>query len=1380
MKKHLLLTVCALMLCIGPLLATASTDIDSPVMLHLRAESFDPLIGSMRIPALRGQTQLKSGVRLSHGVVQFSANDPARPNAVTETGAKIVAYLPDNSYLVSWDANSRTLLEANRQFRFVGDYRAEWRVAPGLRSEQILTISNASVSVSVEGFPGVSSRLLCQLVAKEIPQAVIHTSVESQASNRCVAGVPADQMTSLYGLAQSDQVMWMDRYVPIQPHTTDSVGPIQSNSPSIMAATLWDQGLLGSGQIIGVADSGLDRNEDYFSRWTNPDGDNTRRITDAEQPPFGQVGTLHPDNKVIGYFIQPGASAYDFQTQCGDNFGNYHGTHVSGTAAGDRDATATTTEPNHDLGDGMAPHAQILFQDLGNVQTGCLDGVGGYDMFRQAFNSGAAIHNNSYGSTAESAAVDGYSFSDQMLDRATHEFEDMLIVVSAGNNGNNEVDLIGHPAQAKNALAVAALNHGNSIEPATFTSTGNAADGRIKPDIAAPGVDIISAAGNMNNQNPPSAIAQPSAIAFSGTSMAAPTVAGGAALMRQYFMDGFYPGGSRNPDDQLTPTGALMKATLLNGTLPTGSFPDIKRGWGRIWLDNNLYFAGDDRDLRIWDMPHQAGLATGEQQSVRVQVNAGQPFRATLVWFDPPATSASGRALVNDLDLEVIAPNGTYLGNVISAGQSQTGGNRDSLNPVEQVIILSPQSGTYTLRVRASAVPGNSIQGSDRQGFALVASGAQCDSAVSAAPSFTLSTDGGTRLDISSVSNAESYQVYRTLGSCSADPITQDLIGLTDTNSFIDLTAIGGLEYAYRVRAADACGEGPISACRSAVSSLACSVAPEFDTASLAASNLDSQTCGVTLNWASAQASCSDTSVQYNLYRSTNPTFTPGSSNRIAQGFTTTSYTDLAVDSFVTYYYGVRAEDTSTSGNGPNGGNETSAIERVSITTQSNTSTAGDFIDDAEGVVFSSLEAPWQVIADGSGGNQFAIATGGAVYPDATCAFMTTPPIQLQSTGTASLSYSARYDFEPNFDGVVVQVSNDGGASWADLAPAGGYPDTLSLTQPNGGMPINACGFTASQGAFTGTGGPAQAFSSSLASFAGETVQIRWAFSSDPNTAGTGFFMDDIRITNASTPAECTVSSLDTTELSGSWFNASQSGHGWMLEVLDPIPGTTTDRLNAYWYVYLNGEQVWMTGSGNLVGNQATVDAFITEGPQFLPNYSSDDLTLTPWGQMTFEFSDELTAIASWSSDLPGFGNDSMPITRLAGIANSNNSCLSGSYFNSSQNGHGYVVEVIGSNDNEQVIVAWYVYLNGRQVWLFGAGPLSNGQAVVPVEIFNGPNFPLDYDTTALNRQNWGVLTLNFTSDNTMTVDWQTPISGFENGSLDVARLTSLKGHSCN
>ncbi len=1349
--------------------------------LNLRFGRFDPLIETISTPLDNRQLLKSASAPARHGIVQFRQNRELDPQLIDTLGATVLAYIPDNAYLVEWDQTSREALNASGQFRYIGDYEPRFRISPALWPEHLG--NHPRTRIRVEGFSNRQPGLACKTLIKAIPDLrVIYNSV-TERSEQCVASVRSTDMDKVYALAESDHIMWIDKALKNKTMNSDSVGPIQSGTDSIMGATLWDQDLLGTGQIVSVVDSGLDRNEAFFTRWTDANGDAPLLVTDAEQPPLGQVGNLFPDNKVVAYYIQPGASEYDDNTVCDGSPGSFHGTHVTGSVAGDKPPVATSTEPNHDDGDGMAPHAQLLFQDIGSTQTGCLDGQTGYEMFSQAFKAGAAISSNSYGGSAPSAQQDGYSFSDREVDRITYDVEQLLVVVAAGNSGGNPVDLIIHPAQAKNSLAVAALGHGNSTAAAVFTSTGPAADGRIKPDISAPGTSIRSAAGNAENSNPPPGIAQPSVSLKSGTSMATPTVSGGAAMMRQYFMDGFYPDGVRVEDNRLTPSGALMKATLLNGTLTTGILPDLRRGWGRIWLDNNLYFAGDDRHLRVFDVANDLGLKTGESNNYQIEVNAGEEFRATLVWYDPPANSVNGTALVNDLDLIVTTPDGTYLGNVFSAGNSVTGGSRDILNPVEQVILAAPVSGTYTVEVAATSVPGNGPSSTTRQGYALAVSATQCDSAVSAAPELELvNGEAGPTINLSAVANADSYQIYRTDGNCSADASLQRLVGTTSNGSLIDRLTQGGNEYAYRARAVDACGEGPISGCKSVVSQAACSLPPQFDAASVTLENLDTADCGVTLNWQAGQTSCAGTSLSYNIYRSTDPEFLPSAGNLVAQGLTSTSYTDTAVESFVTYYYAVRAEDTSGFGPGPNGGNESDQISRFSITTQSGIPASGNFVENADDIVFSSLEEPWRVtqVVSASGPSSFSIAEDGLPYVDQTCAFLTTPPIELQTSGTPGLSYDARYDMEPNWDGVVVQISNDGGQSWNDLPPAGGYPSDLSMTQQNGGEPVNECGFPATQGAFNGTINSFQSFTSDLSAFAGDTIQIRWAFTSDPNTNGDGFFLDNIVVTDASTPAECVVNTGASAGISGSWYNASQSGHGWLLEVLDPIPGTTSDRLNAYWYVYLNGEQVWMTGAGSFQGNQATVDAFITDGPNFPPAYDSADLNLTPWGQMTFTFADDENATVSWNSDVPGFGNSSMDITQLIGISDSANSCRSGTWFSSAQNGHGYVMEVVNIGGSDQVILAWYVYLNGQQVWLFGLGPLEGDTAVVPVEIFNGPQFPPNYDENSLVRQNWGTVTVDFTGPDTATMSWNPLLPEYTQGTLDVNRLTTLKGHQCN
>lgn len=119
----------------------------------------------------------------------------------------------------------------------------------------------------------------------------------------------------------------------------------------------------------------------------------------------------------------------------------------------------------------------------------------------------------------------------------------------------------------------------------------------------------------------------------------------------------------------------------------------------------------------------------------------------------------------------------------------------------------------------------------------------------------------------------------------------------------------------------------------------------------------------------------------------------------------------------------------------------------------------------------------------------------------------------------STLTYKARYNLELNWDGVVTEISTDGGNSWATLAPTGGFPSTLSQT---GTPPVNACGYAATQAAFTGSSANAfNTFSSSLAAFAGQNVRVRWRFTSDPGSEEEGFYLDEVSVTNASTPGMC-------------------------------------------------------------------------------------------------------------------------------------------------------------------------------------------------------------------------------------------------------------------
>ena len=1353
--------------------------------LRLRVGQFDPLTTSLPADAVPTAFREKLAAQAPdrrHAVVQFDSPAAVDPDALERAGARVLDYLPDYAYLVRWkelaDTDARAKVESMPGVRYVGAYEPAYRVSPSIW--RLTEKTSAPVTMEVVGFKGDRAESLSKLIDKLAPGSQVLMMDDSAtlpvAWFQLNGQTPADFASKAAALTQ---VMWIDRHYPDRLHNRNSVGPIQGNGPSggppPDLTPIWDQDIIGTGQVVGVADSGLDRNAVNFSQLDNGSEINTE-ITDAEQPPYGELGNLFPDRKLVAYYVQPGAIPYDYNVECDDSPSNFHGSHVTGSVAGDAIPLATPTEPNMGLADGMAPNAQILFQDIGNSDSGCLNRQRRYLQYLQLDRAGVGLSNNSYGSAVPDDGDNGYFTSDFDADSASWDAEHLLLIFSAGNEGP-ELNTAGHPAQAKSPLSVGATQSGDDRTLANFSSRGPAHDGRIKPDITAPGVGIRSVLGNDNNDNPPPDGDGNTFTIRQGTSMASPTVAGGAALMRQYYMDGFYPTGVRVAEDGLLPSAALMKATLLNGTSTYPEMPSNQSGWGRIWLDGNLYFAGDDRQLRVWDLNNGFGITTGQQHEYTVRVEAGQEFRATLVWTDPPGNSFSGVALVNDLDLEVTGAGSTWRGNVFSGAQSTTGGVQDRLNPVEQVRLTAPQSGDYTIRVRAHATPGNGNQGTGRQGYALAVSAAQCDTGASSASELTLDADvSNINLSFSGISGADTTQVFRAEGSCDAPATDYRYLGETAGLSFSDPATRGGVEYAYRVRGADACGEGPLSQCKSIVSEAACKTLPAFDLTQVRVETVGGGQCGVKLSWAEGTPGCPSTTLKYNVYRSTNPFFNPAPGNLLTS-VSGTGFDDLDVEPLTTYYYVVKAEDNAGGGDGPNQGNESAETVRYGLTTRGDDSEPGEFTDDPDDAVFVSSESPWQVSNRRASIGSLSYRNAGSLpnYQPLTCAALTTPPLQLQS-GSPQLEYDAWYNLEEFWDGIIVEISTDGGQTWQDLPPAGGYPSDLRETSPSG-TPINQCGYPPSQGAFNGARTQFQTYSSDLSAFAGQTVQIRWVFTSDPASEFEGFYLDNVRVTSSSTPAACVAGA--TPRVSGPWFNAAQSGHGWLVEMLDGATADDPSRVNAYWYVYQDGNPVWLIGTGPLEGTSATLDVAMTEGADFPPDFNTGDVSLIPWGTLTFDFNSDTQGTATWDSVLPEFGTGSLDMVQLAPITESDNACRSGSYYNVEQSGHGYVVEVISIGGTDQVILAWYVYQDGQQVWLFGQGELVGNRAEVPLGVFSGADFPPEFDPGAVVNNPWGTATITFTGPDSATVVWDSDTEGYADGSLDVVRLTGIKGKTC-
>jgi hypothetical protein len=1122
--------------------ALTDARVADPHRLLLRGGLIDPAAERIDYAATGAAADVTHG---RYALVQFDAGDGDARAWLAQRGYRVVGYVPNRAYVVELaDAVAFGELRDAARVRWAGWYQPGMKLDPALyadRRDALATSPRGGYDIVLYGFAGTTVDSLAAVVAKT-PGATTIVAADHATLPSVRVNVPKAGLATLVRTATAaDAVAYVAHYLQPELYNAASVATIQGNSTNTGASgsgavgtptPLWDHGIFGSGQVIAVSDSGVDANEAWFVALDKGAGAVTA-ITPSSSPVPPATGAMFPDNKILAYWVQPGATANDNDLACTPQSSptGYHGTHVSGTLAGDAAGTfgattylaSTPTAANHERADGMAPNAQILMQDIGNDTNGCLAGGAINLMFAQTVAGGAYIHNASWGAASGGA----YGSNDIEADRGLRDNEDLLFVVAAGNSGPG-TGTTGSPANAKNALTVAALGHAGSTSIASFSSRGPTDDGRRKPDIAAPGVDIVSANGDSSTT---ATIEAPDQRAESGTSMASPTIAGNAVLVRQFFADGWYPRGVKTAADAYNPSGMAMKAVLLNGTnaISATNWNSNTHGWGRAWLDSNLWFANtmaggnDARRLRLFERTNAAGLATGEQHEYAIaNVAAGQELRATLTWYDAPGLAAAAIALANDLDLEVTGPGGTlYRGNVFASGVSTTGGTADARNTVEQVRLTAPAAGSYTFRVIGRNVPGDAGgngAASLRQGYALAVSGAfgLPDPAVFPAPAPTSATTVGntTQIAFTAAAGAQGFQLYRANGSCaSARPGDFRLVATGTASPLVDGAVYGGYAYAYKLRGISGDVEGDVSTCIELTSTAACPLPPSFNRASAAVVQTQGTSCGVGLAWQAGATNCPAQPLGYRITRDTNLAFTAPTT--LVANHPTPSYTDTDVAFAVPYYYRVEAVDSA--------GNASAASPvMVGTPVGADGLDGATWRDNAETSVYALMALPWHLStaqATTAGGRSYFAGIEGSTYPANACASITTPDLLVRPG--AVLSFKARYDLEHEWDGLVMEISTDGGATWADLPPDGGYPSSFAQTVDN-----NACGFPNTQGAFSGVtttssnadpgNGTASAvfkpFTRSLAAYSGQKVRIRWRLSSDGGAEFEGAYLDDISL----------------------------------------------------------------------------------------------------------------------------------------------------------------------------------------------------------------------------------------------------------------------------
>lgn len=381
--------------------------------------------------------------------------------------------------------------------------------------------------------------------------------------------------------------------------------------------------------------------------------------------------------------------------------------------------------------------------------------------------------------------------------------------------------------------------------------------------------------------------------------------------------------------------------------------------------------------------------------------------------------------------------------------------------------------------------------------------------------------NGNNRIDLTwtAVPGAERYRVFRGGGACPGTGFTQ--IAEVTTTTYSDTTVSGGSAYSYRIAAfddAEACLSQQ-GTCSSATAAGACTLAPTF--AGLASAQSAGQAaCGIDLSWSAAGGNCgAGSTVRYNVYRSSVAGFTPAAGNRIATCLTATTLRDSPLLPGQRQYYVVRAEDTTaTGGVGVCGGvEETNAVRRDAVPAGPESNL---FIDNAE-----QGTASWAAAGTGAGAD-FAIVTTQAnsptrswfvPNPDATSSRTLTQaaPVAIPAGAPAVLEFFHRYATEPTYDGGILEYSLDGGTTWTDILAAQGTiaanPARFLTGGYNGTM--NGAGAFGARAAWHGSFNTAWLRTTvDLADFGGRSVTFRFRFGADSSVAGTGWWIDDIRV----------------------------------------------------------------------------------------------------------------------------------------------------------------------------------------------------------------------------------------------------------------------------
>lgn len=680
-------------------------------VIRLRNEIINVSYEKLQLPAESHNT-------LSDYIVQFNVSPTeVERHWLKKQVAEVFNYLPDDSYAVRASGKQINILITNKNLiKGILNYKAQYKLSPSFAGLNVFN-SQARSKVIVQLFSDGDLKNVLSSINSHIQTAQVEiakdTTVVLNVANyqilklASITGVehiqPFVEMKTME-MTFNENLSSMQEISPFAGDYKDVTG-FETGTKLMNFESAWSQGFSGQGQIVSMADTGLDS---------------------------GQVETLSEDFQSA---VMKGYKHGLFSKSWADPMG--HGTHVAGSVMGRGTYSGG-------LFKGGAHAAQFIPNGMWSPMLNNLSIPSQItDLFTKPYADGARVHTNSWGSPKSFGEYDTFAMK---VDDYIFKNPDILILFAAGNSGVDknkdgriDANSIGSPGTAKNVLTVGAsenvLDKGGIQVPlsklksaldswpaepiyssrmsdninglAMFSSRGPTVDGRTKPDLVGPGTNILSARSHESTAEDLWGKYNEHYVFSGGTSMSTPLVAGAAVLARQYLVE---------KAKLSNPSSALLKALLVHRAVDMfpGQYglvgaaqgqellterPNTDQGFGRVDVKELLQLNNTSlNDNRI-------GISQGESQQYIMKVPSSKKVTVTLVWNDAPASANAASSLVNDLDITVQLPSG------------QVRSLNDHINNIEMIEIKNAEAGTYKISVNGLKIP----QGNNgKQPYALI------------------------------------------------------------------------------------------------------------------------------------------------------------------------------------------------------------------------------------------------------------------------------------------------------------------------------------------------------------------------------------------------------------------------------------------------------------------------------------------------------------------------------------------------------------------------------------------------------------------------------------------------------------------------------------